>query len=45
VGHAGVNRVLLAHCLALPLQDAQAIPQPYGCCVHLSADSCAVLRV
>ncbi|MDR2745370.1 MAG: histidine phosphatase family protein [Desulfovibrio sp.] len=31
VGHAGINRVLLAEYLALPLQDLLRIPQPYAC--------------
>jgi probable phosphoglycerate mutase len=36
VAHAGVNRVILAHCLALPLHHAPAVPQPYACCTVLS---------
>jgi probable phosphoglycerate mutase len=36
VGHAGSNRVLLAHCLALPLQKLLDIPQPYACCTVLT---------
>jgi probable phosphoglycerate mutase len=35
VGHAGSNRVLLAHRLALPLQKLLDIPQPYACCTVL----------
>jgi len=43
VAHAGVNRVILAHCLALPLQDAPAVPQPYACCTVLSGRECPCL--
>ncbi len=32
VAHAGVNRVLLAHLMALPLANIMDIPQPYGAC-------------
>jgi probable phosphoglycerate mutase len=32
VAHAGVNRVILARAMALPLSDLQDIPQPYACC-------------
>lgn len=31
VGHAGLNRTLLAGYLALPLNDLLRIPQPYAC--------------
>ncbi|MDR1777271.1 MAG: histidine phosphatase family protein [Desulfovibrio sp.] len=31
VGHAGLNKVLLAEYLALPLNDVLRIPQPYAC--------------
>jgi probable phosphoglycerate mutase len=31
VGHAGVNRTLIAEYLALPLADLFSIPQPYAC--------------
>ena len=30
-GHAGLNRTLLVHYLALPLSDVLRIPQPYAC--------------
>ena len=36
VGHAGINRVLLAEYLALPLPDALRIPQPYACRAFLA---------
>ncbi|MDR1659009.1 MAG: histidine phosphatase family protein [Desulfovibrio sp.] len=36
VGHAGLNRVLLAEYLALPLPDALRIPQPYACLSFLA---------
>jgi probable phosphoglycerate mutase len=36
VGHAGLNRVLLAEYLALPLRDALRIPQPYACLTFLA---------
>jgi probable phosphoglycerate mutase len=39
VGHAGVNRVILAHCLALPLQYMSAIPQPFACCTTLALEA------
>lgn len=35
VAHAGVNRVILAHILAMPLQDLMRIPQPYACCTEI----------
>ena len=35
VGHAGLNRTLLARYLALPLSDLLRIPQPYACRVFL----------
>ncbi len=35
VAHAGVNRVILAKALHLPLAHVLDIPQPYGCCTHL----------
>ncbi len=46
MAHAGVNRVILAHYLHLPLQDTLSIPQPYGCCTHLlydSLDGCSIV--
>lgn len=36
VGHAGVNRVIIAHGMALPLHNALSIPQPYACCASLA---------
>ncbi len=35
VAHAGVNRVILAKALHLPLTHLLDIPQPYACCTHL----------
>lgn len=35
VGHAGCNRVILAHYLAVPLQSILAIPQPYASCAKV----------
>jgi probable phosphoglycerate mutase len=32
VAHAGVNRVILARAMALPLRYLLDIPQPYACC-------------
>ncbi len=31
IAHVGVNRVILAHLLALPLRKLMCIPQPYAC--------------
>ena len=36
VAHAGVNRVILARRMALPLHKALDIPQPYACCTALT---------
>ena len=36
MSHAGSNRVIIAHCLALPLQNVLDIPQPYACCTSLA---------
>lgn len=35
VAHGGVNRVILARIMAVPLRDVMDIPQPYGCCACL----------
>ncbi len=35
VAHAGVNRVILARYMSLPLKYVLDIPQPYGCCTLL----------
>ncbi|MDR0826735.1 MAG: histidine phosphatase family protein [Desulfovibrio sp.] len=36
VGHAGINRTLIAEYLALPLADLLRIPQPYACATFLA---------
>ena len=36
MGHAGLNRTLLAEYMALPLTDALRIPQPYACRTFLA---------
>jgi probable phosphoglycerate mutase len=38
VAHAGVNRVLLAHLLGIPLSNVLTIRQPYGCVNILNFD-------
>lgn len=35
VAHAGVNRVILARAMALPLRYVPDIPQPYACCTRV----------
>ena len=35
VAHSGVNRVILARLMAMPLRDLLDIPQPYGCCARI----------
>ena len=35
VGHAGLNRAILADYMALPLRDVLRIPQEYACSVFL----------
>ncbi len=35
VAHAGVNRVILSHIMALPLKDVLRMPQPYACCTQV----------
>lgn len=35
VGHGGVNRVIIARHMALPLSHVLDIPQPYACCTQL----------
>jgi len=35
VAHAGVNRIILMHVLALRIQDMFALPQPYAACSRL----------
>lgn len=35
VGHAGLNRTILADYMALPLSAVLDIPQPYACCSFL----------
>ncbi len=46
VAHAGVNRIILAHWLALPPDAVFAVPQPYAACTTLSfaAEDIAALR-
>jgi len=38
ISHAGSIRVIIAHCLALPLHNVLDIPQPYACCTQLFTD-------
>ena len=35
VGHAGLNRAILADYMSLPLKDVLRIPQEYACSVFL----------
>ena len=46
VAHAGVNRVILMHYMALGMEDFFDLPQPYGACTTLvfSADEVSRLR-
>ena len=38
VAHAGVNRIILARAMALPLHRLLDIPQPYACCTLCPLD-------
>ena len=44
VGHMGSNRIILARCLALPLQNVLDIPQPYACCTALPGWTARVIE-
>ena len=37
VGHAGVNRIIIAYCMAIAMRNILDISQPYACCVQLFA--------
>ena len=41
VGHAGVNRTIIAHRMAIPLKNILDIPQHSACCVQLFAQDSA----
>ncbi len=36
ITHAGVNRVILANYLSIPLRSLLDIPQPYACCTQIA---------
>jgi probable phosphoglycerate mutase len=45
VGHAGVNRVMIARALGMPLKNLFDIPQHYGCLNILAAGASGLSAV